>query len=489
MAAKKKKKKATSAPAKDPTPRQQRAGLRRFTDASSARGPLPTDPAPVSGERVMMPAARGPRNKQAVMKPEETKIARAAKKERKAWEATPEGQRRTSSFDDRVESDGITTGQRYMINNYDVKPDIGPRVYDRQLPGMADPHAAPRPPKWEELTPAQRSHAEKGLRMQGTDMNTVIKDMGAQLDQAYERAWGHGTSVPHASDFYETGEPRKVVDSSARALGIPPQIHAMMNAFTSPNTKFSIQRRDGSTTYPNDEAARHAVRAAQQGIPADEVTNELSTTGSGEKRAQGYVTNIRKATSAMHQFLGGREPADWEFGPEGKGGFDGSPKTGPYANSWSDSHPQFTVPDIHTGGGGAFPHLGTDKVIAGSAVDEETGRKAQKKSDRELALTKTPFAHSAIDYAMRQAMSQRGLGSVRRAQASQWGEEQLQRGEAGLRGAPKERDVYRSESIRSTPSYSDGSEQLSLGFTQQERHDNHMARIKAIISRAPMEDF
>lgn len=462
---------------------RKKGPLGQFTDSNSARGPLPTDPPPVSGERVMMPAARGPRNKAAVMKPEEVTAARAAKGARKAWEETPEGQARTSGFADR--NDGISVGQRYMINNYDAPGDVGPRAYDRQLPGMADPHAAPRPPKWEELTPAQRSHAEKGLALQGTDMHQMVRDLGAQLDQAHDRAWRNGASTPYASDFYESGEPRKVVDNSARELGIPPQIHAMMNAFTSPNTKFSIQRKDGTTSYPNDEAARHVVRAVQQGIPADELTNELSTTGSGTQRAQGYVTNMRKAASAMHQFQGGREPADWEFGPSGRGAFDGSPKTGPYANSWSDSHPQFTVSDIHTGGGGAFPHLGTDKV----STNPQTGEVVKHKSGREVALEKTPFAHSAVDYAMRQAMKQRGLGSVRRAQATQWGEEQLQRGEAGLRGAPKEHEVYRGSSPVHSPQFSDGSQQLSLGLTQQERRDNHVARIKEIVKRAPDEAF
>lgn len=453
-------------------------------------------PTPVSGERVMMPNAKGKLSKPAQVSDNDLESMVDARQRRRDWEATPAGQARTTSFHDRTATDGISTGQRYMINNYDVKPDVGPRVYDRQLPGMADPHAAPRPPKWEELTSEQRSHTQRALALRGTDIETMKRDIGAQLDQAHQRAWSHEGAIPYASDFYENGEPRRVLDSSAKELGIPPQIHAMANAFTSPNTKFSQRRADGSTTYPNDEAARHAVRAAQQGIPADEVTNELSTTGSGTKRAQGYVTNIRKAVSAVHQFLGGREPADWEFGPSGRGGFDASPKTGPYANSWSDSHPQYTVADVHTGGGGAFPHLGSEKSVLYDDQgevrrDASSGKEKRGKSEREEAIERVPFAHAAIDHAMRGAMAERGLGSVRRAQAAQWGEEQIQRGEGGLRGAPRAADVYgdKGSSPAHSPQFSDGSQQLALGFTQQARADNNLAQRKEIAKRARDEDF
>ena len=39
-------------------------------------------------------------------------------------------------------------------------------------------------------------------------------------------------------------------------------------------------------------------------------------------------------------------------------------------------------------------------------------------------------------------MKQRGVGHVRESQAAQWGEEQLQRGESGMKGGPKHDEVY-----------------------------------------------
>jgi hypothetical protein len=334
----------------------------------------------------------------------------------------------------------LTPGQYHFQRNYD-RTLTGPRVYDEQLPGLSDPDAAPRPPRWDELTSNQQATATRGLSEFGTNVDQIASDLGAQYDQGVKRAGDVGQEYAHAESFYSdrsTG-PRQRVEQSAAELGIPHTVHAQMNAMTSPNTKFQATRGStGEVYYPNDEAAKHAVAYVQQRGSSEGLTNEFDQTGMGEPgtRAQGYTNNIVKAAKSFEQHEQGLSPAEWVTGSKGSGPFDNSPKTGPYANSWSDSHPQFFVSDVHSGGGGAFPHLGSEKpAIPGQFHDD--GKPKRDKSEREKALEKIPFAHSAIDEAARRSMAQRNVGSVRDFQAAQWGEEQLQR------GLVREQDVYR----------------------------------------------
>lgn len=348
---------------------------------------------------------------------------------------------------DRLAHNQRTPGQAGFERNYD-RTTVGPNHYDTQLPGMADPNAAPRPPKWEELTSEQQAHTHRALAEHGTSIDQISRDLGAQYDQGVHRAEtrdGFGADA-HAEHFYSTGEPRKRIDQSARELGIPSTIHAHMNAITSPNTKFESERGQtmadpdnpkkrvpnpnaGETYYPNDEAAIHAVRHVQNTGSAAGITNDLSTT---DPTATGKTTsrpaNVDKAARSFEQYQAGVPVGEWETGKDGGGPFDSGPKTGPYSNSWSDSHPQFFVSDVHSGGGGAFPHLSSDKPIIPGKLDS-SDKPVREKSQRELALEKIPFAHSAIDHAARNAMSERNLPSLRSFQEIQWGEEQNQRKE------------------------------------------------------------
>lgn len=369
-------------------------------------------------------------------------VVRSAKRKRNQWEGSAEGQARTQNITDLT---GATPGQYHFERNYG-RTTPGPTIYDRQLPGMADPNAAPRPPKWEELSPQQQQVTDRALAEYGTNIDQMAADLGAQYDQSIYRARSAGADRTFSEDFYSTGEPRQVVDQSARDLGIPSTIHAQMNAMTSPNTKFqSTRQATGDVYYPNDEAAVHAVRHVQQTGSAAGITNELSSTGTGDAatRAQGYTTNIRKAASAFEQYQGGATPSEWITSKTGGGPFDNSPKTGPYANSWSDSHPQFFVSDVHSGGGGAFPHLSSDKPII--KQDQKTGKDIRDKSEREKALAATPFAHTAIDEAARRAASARNVPSLREFQAAQWGEEQINRKLA------RPQDVYRQSPSTQDP--------------------------------------
>jgi hypothetical protein len=101
----------------------------------------------------------------------------------------------------------------------------------------------------------------------------------------------------------------------------------------------------------------------------------------------------------------------------GTGGGSGfGPKTAAYHNAWLTNTPQFLVSDVHTGGGGMLPHLGTYKA---SGVNKQ-------KSEREEGIATLGF-HAMADYAARQAMHKRGLGRLGQAQAAQWGEERIRR--------------------------------------------------------------
>jgi hypothetical protein len=309
------------------------------------------------------------------------------------------------------------------------------------------------------------------LAERGTSVEQMGKDFGAQLDQAYLRAEQFRPEVresqvldaqhsgaaipsygmhPYGMDFYSTGEPRKVIDESAKELGIPQPVHAVMNSLTSPQTKFQQIHKTGEVSYPNNDVAMHAVRHAQAGGTYEDVSNQITGT---EKRHQGFKTNLRKAVRATEQHMEGVSPSDWrgvpsKSNPEGSSLWENAPKTGPYANSFSDTHPQFVVGDVHTGGGGGVPHLSSDKPVLRDAEGNprlnKEGREIRDKSEREKAIADVPFYHSAMDYAVRQEMIKRNLGSVRDTQGAEWGEEQLSR---NLKSGPKEHQVYKRQDV------------------------------------------
>lgn len=369
----------------------------------------------------------------------------AATRRRRDWEKSEVGVERTKNASDlALNVDGsqgtnIPVGMVYELLGFNQADRVGPAYFDEQLPGMADPNMAPRPPRWDELTPDQQSHTVEALKRHGTSIDQMSSDFGAQLDQSYMRARNAGADKPFSEDFYEPGSlQRETMRQSAADVGLPPNIYATTHGMTSPNVKFESKRgskhpQAGETYFPNDESAKNVAKQVQMGIPADQVTNDLSVTGMGTGKAQGYVANMRKAALSLEQFAQGLSPSEWKK-PSGKGFFDDSPKAGPYANAWaSDTHPEFFVSDVHSGGGGMIPHLGADKPVLrdadGKVRLDPSGDEMRDKSEREKAIASIPFFHSASDHAARQAMAARNLSSVRRSQAGEWGEEQIQRGQ------------------------------------------------------------
>jgi hypothetical protein len=282
----------------------------------------------------------------------------------------------------------LTPGQYHFQRNYD-RTLTGPRVYDEQLPGLSDPDAAPRPPRWDELTSNQQATATRGLSEFGTNVDQIASDLGAQYDQGVKRAGDVGQEYAHAESFYSdrsTG-PRQRVEQSAAELGIPHTVHAQMNAMTSPNTKFQATRGStGEVYYPNDEAAKHAVAYVQQRGSSEGLTNEFDQTGMGEPgtRAQGYTNNIVKAAKSFEQHEQGLSPAEWVTGSKGSGPFDNSPKTGPYANSWSDSHPQFFV---STSGLRSLPSLVSFTTMVSRSVTRASVRRRWRRSHSHTPLS------------------------------------------------------------------------------------------------------
>jgi len=394
----------------------------------------PTRPVPVSGERVVeAPAKSSLRKAPKPITKDETNAVRRARNARKSWEKTPTGKERTRDITSAPGFENMSVGQAHAFLNEGLPEHKGPRVYDVQLPGMADPNAAPRPASWHELTDEQREHTHRALARHGTNIDQMSRDFGAQYDQSRLRARSNGEDYARAELFYSKGPQRTRIDRTAKKLGIHPMIHAQMNAMTSPQTKFEqTNKKTGVTTYPNDMAAEHAVKWVQSGRDPEKVNSDLTVTDTGKGKAQGFRTNIRKAAVSFKQHTEGVAPKDWVTSKDGKAGpFQNSPKTGPYANSWSDSHPQFFVSDVHSGGGGAVPHLSYHKNPMldkqGKVKRDKAGAIKTSHSDRENAIASIPNFHAAVDHAAERAMAARGIGHKREAQGGQWGEEQTQR--------------------------------------------------------------
>lgn len=391
-----------------------------------------------SGEKVLEPSPRSSH-----MRPpkpltkDESATVRSAKRGRAAYErANPE------RYQDIEHVTGMKPGMAYAELGFHDSG-VGPKHYDEQLPGMSDPQAAPRPQRWHEMTDEQRAHVTRGLALHGTSLDQMTKDYGAQLDQGFMRAHKLGTDEPYAQRFYSTGEERQRLDQSAKDLGVPQTHHAAMNAITSPNTKFKTK----NGRYPNDEAAVAATTWAREGHEEPLTSASWKASAPGREGLVSRPANMQKAVHVQHQLDAGVPLAD-TTGPTGIPVFgESSPKTGPYANSWSDSHPQFFVSDVHSGGGGMLPHLGTDKDIRvnaeGGTSYAPSGNPQRDKSEREKGIERVPYFHSAADEAARRATTQRGLGSLRESQAVQWGEEQIQRSSVakggGATGVTEER--------------------------------------------------
>jgi hypothetical protein len=329
----------------------------------------------------------------------------------------------------------ITHHQAYEHYGFGEHPG-GPTAYDVQLPGMGDPHALPRPKRWEEHSEReQQDIVGRVKKKSGATPESMERAFGAQLDQGYLRARSVGASEPFAQSFYSHGEAAQRLHQTARAHDVPLGLVAATNADTSPNMKFRFVSKKGETSFPNAEQAEHVIKS----IKAGKDPNRLTKKGLTGLARTGYPANFRKAARRAHQVIRGGKSVSETFTGTGTGSGFG-PKTAAYHNAWLTGHPQFFVSDLHSGGGGMVPHLGADKPLErdeqGNVKIRRGGKRARGKSEREGAIEAAGF-HALADYSARQAMKKRGLGSVPQAQATQWGEETIRRHETALKAGDR----------------------------------------------------
>lgn len=358
-----------------------------------------------------------------------------AARRRRRWEKSPAGEERLETIDQTFATK-MSVGQIYEARGWgeQTQAETGhPRAYDRQLPGLEDPHAARTPDRWEDIpAPKQVDIARRVKAKSGADLASMERGFGSQLDQSYLAGEqdhpldSRGRVRPPGQDFYTSGEPRQVIRQTAKDMGVPQQLVAAMHADNSPNTSFKRTGPDGKDIFPQDVMTRSALDQIQNGTLASEVRRP--------PRAEGYTTNFEKSAKRASRVLHeGKAVND----AGAKSGF--GPKTAAYMNSWLPSQPDFFVSDVHSGGS-MVPHQSTEKPAKldseGNMImqtvnrsDSRTGQievPKRDKSEREKTIEVTGF-HSMADYAARQAIAKRGLGSIRQAQAAQWNEERTMR--------------------------------------------------------------
>jgi hypothetical protein len=292
----------------------------------------------------------------------------------------------------------------------------------------------PLPMRWEDLPEEEQARAHAGLKAHGTSLGRMTADLGRGLDRAYTRASKMG-AAPYAANFYEPEAFARTKLQHALP-GIHPDWQAAAISLTSPQNKFAEITQKGVMNTPNVNAAATAGRLARSGrymtgeqfrdIPNEDIQALSREYGQG---GAGLPYNVQKAAFGLHQGLEGVDLSEWKglpstTSPKGNPLFGAAPKTSPFASSFIDKAAPFTVGDIHMAGI-AFPHLSATK---GSGINvNPSGADVGQKSEREMALERIPHAHAALDYAMRQAMGERGLQKVRYQQGAAWGEEQIHR--------------------------------------------------------------
>lgn len=243
----------------------------------------------------------------------------------------------------------------------------------------------------------------KAARVMGVTPASAVTNAGAHLDQAFR-------SDPNHKSFYATrgqdeaglDRPKERIVRSASEVGVPPAVHAMANAITSPRTKFTEVTRAGKVQYTNDDNARVASEVGKRGNP-----EEIATAKNMPGRS-GFHGNTQRAAKAVDFVMNQGKTIQEAWGSS-------SPKTGPFHNAWVDeSGPrQRWVADTHSGTPSVAPHLRTD---------------AEK-----IAFMTIPGVHDFIHAANREAMSERGLSSVTGTQSAHWNEQRRQSADEGNR--------------------------------------------------------
>lgn len=426
--------------------RARNAGRQFGGEQSAAPSPTPAPRQRRSKEEIAKSKADAQARREARAQAQQVKTTEMVKK-RRNWERTKAGQARTRDIVDYATEQHnklaeerpelgltkqkrlkLTHAQAYEHYGFTQHPE-GPGMGEMQLPGMEDPHALAQPKRWEEYSPKEQEDVQRRVKAaSGTDIETMTRHFGAQLDQAYMRSHRLGAKEPYAMTFYHPhGEAGAVLHGHAKESQVPIGLIASANADTSPKMTFKFVSKAGQVSFPNPEAAHHIIKAVKSGVHPDKVTKE----GLVGKARSVLGPNWLKAARRAHAVIHGGKTVPETYAHHGGSGF--GPKTAAYHNSWLPSAPDFFVSDIHSGGGGMLPHLSHQQPLKRNESGEvmhspKTGQALTTKSEREEVM-ETAGWHAMADYSARQAMAKRGLGHVRQAQAAQWGEEQIQRHE------------------------------------------------------------
>jgi hypothetical protein len=321
---------------------------------------------------------------------------------------------------------GYSRSQMWAVENWPAALEEGMDpshlVHDDQphLPGLENREAAPLSAidraskrgaeRWEDLGFREREDISRRVKAgSGATLESMTRAYGSQLDQAMIRASDRGQMPPQ---FYAGGEPHEVVSKTATDLGVSRGTVAALHADNSPQTKFSVGGQTSPRRYPQDEMARAAVASARRRGSQVQDMDPYQLKRDAPPGAMGYASNFAKSVRRADQVVNQGIPAG-ETNPNLRAAGFG-PKVGPYQRAWTGGTSSQFVSDVHSGGGGMVPHLGTRKVETGS-------------SEREEAIQVSGF-HLMADKAAREAHRQRGGHfPVKRGQEVQWVEEQIQR--------------------------------------------------------------
>ena len=376
---------------------------------------------------------------------------------RKGWEQQQQGDRMWSPI-----ASGTNKSRSYASRGWkgveEEHAGAASSMHDYDTLAQSGNNVFPQPKRWEALSSEEQGRTHAALKYFGTDVSRMSQDFGSQLDQAHYRSQQMGSTHPFGSDFYEPhGAPRQVMASLSEQFGHPSPHVAAAIASTSPRTKFTEFPAEGQPQFTNAVAAGVAMKIeanyedltsrapSSTGKGKTVVVGEVPTEAFGQMARElggtggvGMHENVMKAAYGFRQARQGVPVQEWrnapsKTNPEGSHQFATSAKTSPFASQLMEGSTPFLVSDIHTGGGGALPHLSPEKGSGYNLVKNKANVNPEgfKKSEREYAIEQTPNFHAVADYAMRQAMGERGLEKTRFAQATQWGEEQIRRSQTG----------------------------------------------------------
>lgn len=324
---------------------------------------------------------------------------------------------------------GYTLPQMYAVEDWHtgIQQGMAPEhlVHDDQphIPGLENREAAPLSSidrarkrgaeRWEDLSPRDQEDTARRVRAKsGATLESMTESFGAQVDQGIMRASDRGQMPPL---FYGGGEPHAVVQQTVEDLGVSRGAVSALHSDNSPKSPFAVGGGSSNIPrrYPQDDLARAAHASAVKRGEAVHGLTAGQLQGDRPAGAMGYKENFAKSVRRAEQIVGQGIPAGETNPNTTAAGF--GPKTGPYQRAWTGGTSSQFVADVHSGGGGMVPHLGTSQ-------ETPTG-----KSEREDAIAVSGY-HLMADKAARDANRQRGIHSpAKRPQEIQWAEEQIQR--------------------------------------------------------------